>query len=74
MAQKKDREVEKDCSASRFASTLRRLADAVEQGKRFTIQVGGERISVPANAKFSIEHEREGGEEELEFGVSWERK
>jgi amphi-Trp domain-containing protein len=74
MGKKKERDVEKDCPAARFAATLRRLADAIEQGKRFSIQIAGERVSVPAGAVFSIEHEREGSEEEIEFGVSWARK
>jgi amphi-Trp domain-containing protein len=52
-----------------FVATLRRLADALEDGKRFTVGVAGERVTVPAQAVFSIAHEREGGNEELEFQV-----
>jgi amphi-Trp domain-containing protein len=73
MGRKKDRDVEKEYSASGFASRLRRLADAIEGGKRFTIQIRGERVSVPADAEFSIEHERVGREEEIEFGIKWTR-
>jgi len=36
---------------------LRRLADSIEQKKRFRIQIAGERISVPPDAIFNIEHE-----------------
>ncbi len=74
MTGKEDREVEREYTASGFASRLRRLADAIERGKRFTIRIGGERVSVPPGASFSIEHEREGNEEELEFGVKWTGK
>lgn len=73
MARKTDREVEKEYSAAGFASRLRRCADAIEQGKRFTIQIKGVRVSVPADAVFSIEHESEGREEEIEFGITWTR-
>ncbi|WP_318436247.1 amphi-Trp domain-containing protein [Photobacterium leiognathi] len=54
-----------------FAAKLRRLADAVENGTRFDIQIAGERIYVPVRAKYSIEHEREGDEEEIEFQIKW---
>lgn len=50
---------------------LRRLADALEAGEQFEIQVAGERIYVPARGEFNIEHEREGGEEEIEFQLKW---
>ncbi|WP_305416097.1 amphi-Trp domain-containing protein [Photobacterium leiognathi] len=54
-----------------FAAKLRRLADAVENGTRFDIQIAGERIYVPVRAEYSIEHEREGDEEEIEFQIKW---
>ena len=50
---------------------LRRLADALEGGKTFRIQVAGERIRVPRRAQLSIEHERGEGEEEIEFQLKW---
>ena len=71
MVKKSDRDVEKDYPVSQFAAKLRRLADALEAGKRFEIQVAGERIYVPARAVFNIEHEREGNEEEIEFQLKW---
>ncbi len=76
MSEKQDREVEKVYSTSEFASKLRRLADALETGKRFEIQVAGERVYVPARAefKFKVEYEREGSEEELEFQLKWTNK
>lgn len=72
--QKKDRDLEKTYPTGKFVEKLRRLADALESGERFTIQVAGERINVPAGAAVNIEHEREGGEEELEFQIKWKNK
>lgn len=37
----------------------------------FTIQVAGEKLRIPANAVFNIEHERDGGQQELEFQLTW---
>ena len=51
--------------------TSRRLADSLEAGERFEIQVAGERVYVPARAEFNVEHEREGDEEEIEFQLKW---
>ena len=68
---KADRDLEKGYTNAEFASKLRRLADCVESGENFEIQVAGERIYVPDRAVFTIEHEREDGHEELEFQVRW---
>lgn len=65
------RDVEKDYPAKQFVEKLRRLADSIEQGKRFRIQVAGERVYVPADAIINIEHERGDGEEEIEFQLKW---
>ena len=65
------RDVEKDYPAKQFVAKLRRLADAIEQDRRFRIQVAGERVSVPPTATINIEHEREDGEEEIEFQLKW---
>ncbi len=65
------RDLEKHYPKARFVEKLRRLADAIEQGERFRIQVAGERISVPPDAVFNIEHEREGKLEEVEFQLKW---
>jgi amphi-Trp domain-containing protein len=56
------------------ALLLRRLADCLEQSKPFTIQIAGERIRIPARASFTIEHEREGGSEEVEFQFKWDQE
>jgi amphi-Trp domain-containing protein len=71
MGEKPDRDIEKVYSTSEFVAKLRRLADALEAGERFEIQVAGERIYVPARAEFNVEHEREGDEEEIEFQLKW---
>jgi len=69
---KADRDVEKTYSLPEFIAELRRLADALESGEPFTIEVDGEEIAVPENAVISVEHEREDGREELEFQLSWD--
>ncbi|MBC2711239.1 MAG: amphi-Trp domain-containing protein [Desulfosarcina sp.] len=71
MTKKADRDVEKAYSVKQTVAKLRRLAECMETGKPFKIQVAGERISVPATAVFNIEHEREGNGEELEFQFKW---
>jgi amphi-Trp domain-containing protein len=73
MAKRTDRDLEKSYSRTQFAAKLRRLADAIEVGKPFTIQVAGERLRIPASAAFNIEHERSGKREELEFQLLWNR-
>jgi amphi-Trp domain-containing protein len=71
MTRETDRDIEKDYPLPQFIEKLRRLADALEQGQRFEIQIAGERISVPARASYNIEHERGQGEEEIEFQIRW---
>lgn len=71
MNAKKDRDIEKVYSTSEFVAKLRRLADALEKEEKFEIQIAGERIYVPVRAEFTVEHEREGGEEEVEFQMKW---
>ena len=65
------RDVEKGYSTPEVVAKLRRLADALESGEPFRIQVAGERIRVPARAEFSVEHERGSTEEEVEFQLKW---
>ena len=57
-----------------FIAKLRRLADALEQGERFELQIAGERVSVPVRAICNIEHEREGDAEEIEFQIKWSNR
>lgn len=71
MSDKPSRDVERVYSNQEFAAKLRRLADSIEKGERFEIQVAGERLYVPVGAEFSVEHERSDEEEEIEFQVKW---
>ncbi len=71
MKTRKSRDIEKAYPLPGFIAKIRRLADALEAGKPFTIEVAGERLRIPAGALCNIEHEREGGREELEFQVKW---
>ena len=73
MKTRKPRDIEKTYPVRAFAAKLRRLADALEAGRPFPIRVAGERLHIPADARFNIEHEREGGREELEFQLLWRR-
>lgn len=73
MASRRKRDIEKRYPKADFVAKLRRLADAIENGERFAIQIAGERIFVPAEAVFTIEHERSGDEEEIEFQVKWSK-
>ncbi|MBX3146990.1 MAG: amphi-Trp domain-containing protein [Gemmatimonadales bacterium] len=66
------RDLERTYSRSQFIAKLRRFADALESRKPFTIQIAGERLHIPAKALFNIEHERAGGQDELEFQLRWE--
>jgi amphi-Trp domain-containing protein len=68
---KPERDVEKGYSTVEVVEKLRRLADALETGRPFRIQVSGERIRVPARAEFTIEHERDSDTEEVEFQLKW---
>ena len=66
-----NRDIEKTYSTTQFVEKLRRLADCLENGERFDIQIAGERIYVPQNAVFNIEHERGKDDEEIEFQIKW---
>jgi amphi-Trp domain-containing protein len=66
-----DRDVERIASTSEFVAKLRRLADALESGGSFRIQVAGERFRVPRDAELSVEHERSGDTEEVELQLRW---
>lgn len=68
---KEDRDIERIYSTDDVVAKLRRLADALESGSSFRIQIAGERFRVPARAEFSVEHERGDGEEEVEFQLRW---
>ena len=69
----KKRDLTRTYTRTQFAAKLRRLADSIEAAEAFTIQVAGERLRIPAEVTFNIEHERSGPEEELEFQLIWTR-
>ncbi len=66
-----DRDIEKNVPVAQFVDTLRRLADSLEAGESFRIQVQNSRFTVPADAEIVIEHEVEDGEEELSLELQW---
>jgi amphi-Trp domain-containing protein len=74
MKKKNTRDIEKKYSDAEFIKKLRRLADALEKKKRFSIQVAGEKIVIPAGALINIEHEKGKDEEELEFQIKWKNR
>ena len=68
---KKQRDIEKTYTTGQTIAKLRRLADCMEKGKAFQIQIANQRIYIPAKTTFNIEHEREGKNEEVEFQFKW---
>ncbi len=70
----KPRDIEKPYSTSQFVEKLRRLADSLEKGEKFNIQIAGERIYIPKHAIFNIEHERNDKSEEIEFQIKWKKQ
>lgn len=67
MASQEERDIEKRYSKADFLAKQRRLADAIEHGERFEMQIASERIHVPVRAQFTVEHERSDNEGEIEF-------
>ena len=65
------KDIEKNVSVSYFVETLRRLADALERGEPFRIQVANQRFTVPQGAELIVEHEIEEGEEEFSLELKW---
>lgn len=66
-----DRDVTRIQSKDEFIAMLRRLADSLERGEAFRIQVAQRRFTVPADAELSVEHEADGGDHELELQLRW---
>lgn len=64
-------EIEKGYSKTQTAAKLRRLAEALEQGKPFEIQLDGKKITIPVDAEIDFEYEESDGEKELEIEISW---
>ncbi|MCL1048391.1 amphi-Trp domain-containing protein [Shewanella abyssi] len=74
MTKKAQRDIEKGYTNAEFAAKLRRLADSLESGEKFEIQIAGERVYVPVRAEYTVEHERSDDEEEIEFQIKWSLK
>jgi len=73
MRTKKQRDITKVYTLKQFVAKIRRLADGLETGKQFSIQIANEKIRVPKHAVVNIEHERVKNSEELEFQIVWKR-
>ncbi len=69
-----EKDVEKSYPSKGVVAKLRRLADALERGRTFEIQVAGERVRVPPHATVEFEYQREGDDEELEIELKWTRR
>lgn len=69
-----EKDVEKSYATKDVVSKLRRLADALEEGKTFEIQIAGERIYVPPYATVEFEYTRADDEEEIEIELKWKRR
>lgn len=70
----KERDVTKKYPIKQFIQKIRRLADGLETGEQFVIQIANERIKVPKHAIVSVEHERDGDGEEIEFQITWKNE
>ena len=69
-----EKDVEKEYSNKDVAAKLRRLADALENGTSFEIQIDGERVYIPASATVEFEYQRDGDESEMEIEIKWEHR
>jgi amphi-Trp domain-containing protein len=68
---KKTRDIEKNHTLKQTVQKLRRLADCLENGKPFRLQIANERVYIPAKTAFTVEHEREGRNKEVGFQFKW---
>lgn len=66
-----DRDVEKTYTKDQITNKLERLVECLKSNEAYEIQVANERLYIPADSLFSIEHEREGDMQELEFQFKW---
>ena len=68
-----DANVEQTFAKRETATKLRRIADAIEEGKSFRIQINGNRLFVPAGARIEIELQHEEYDGEVAVEISWRR-
>ncbi len=70
----KEIDVERSYTPAQTADKLRRIADAIEAGESFRIQVGGNRLRVPTDGDFEVEMQTDGeGAGEIEIEIKWNR-
>jgi amphi-Trp domain-containing protein len=70
----KEIDVERSYTPAQTADKLRRLADVIEAGKSFRLQVGGNRLTIPSDCKVEIEMQTDGdGAGEIEIDIKWNR-
>lgn len=71
---RKEIDVERSYTPVQTADKLRRIADAIETGKSFRLQVAGNRIRVPTDCEIEIEMQADGeGAGEIEIEIKWKR-
>lgn len=63
--------MQKKYSQKAYIAKIKRLVAALESGKAFAIQLKGKKIRIPSGAEISIEYEKEGKKNELEFQIKW---
>jgi len=66
-------ELEETLSREDFVARLRQLADALEKGDGFEVDLAGETVTLPKDAVYSVDYEGEDGEEEIGFRIAWSR-
>ncbi|MFZ5814443.1 MAG: amphi-Trp domain-containing protein [Bacillota bacterium] len=67
-------DIERSYKTRDVVAKLRRLADALEAGKGFAIQIGGRRVHMPPGATVAFEYECSDEEEEIEIEMTWKRR
>lgn len=60
-------------SSVEVALMLRRLAEALEEGKAVTVVLAGESVVIPADADVKVEYESGGARQGLTIRATWER-
>jgi len=74
MKSEKEIDVERSYTAAQTADKLRRIADAIEAGESFRIQVGGNRLRVPTDGDFEVEMQTDSEDAgEIEIEIKWNR-
>lgn len=68
---KRNVEIERKVSKRTFINLLDRIKEGLETGAPARIMVKGNRVSIPANSKLSVEFEVDEDEAELELQFSW---